>query len=147
MGQGPCGVNYVVRTEDVQIPHLEVVEGSRSRNEKVIHGTPPQPMFDTPTRMTVEDVEVELSPERPVVGSYFGGHSGSMAMVSLQQDVSPGRDSVKIEAFQGVPTGRSTVRPAPIIAGSTPALLKLQANVLTPYFDGNERRWPQFVRD
>ena len=34
-----------------------------------------------------------------------------------------------------------------MVTGATPALLALQSNMKTPFFDGDERRWPQLTRD
>lgn len=38
-------------------------------------------------------------------------------------------------------------KPTMMVAGTMPALVALQQNMKTPYFDGDERRWPQFARD
>ena len=103
---------------------------------------------------TIEDIRVELSPARSVLGDYFGGSVASNAaagpVVTIGGAESP--ESVRVAAFGAGARHhhhdhRAASRPQMMVTGITPALAALQQGMKQPYFDGGERKWPAFGRD
>jgi len=143
-------VDMLVRREAERVPEPEVAGGSQMRtpttSRRMDHQKAASSSSWKQQEFILDDIKVEISPMRSVVGGYFGGDNLQLPLVTTSSSSSP--ESVRIAAFGTGVQGHhsSPSRPQMMVTGATPALLALQANMKTPFFGGDERKWPQFTR-
>ena len=108
---------------------------------------------ESPT-FNVGGIQVDVSPDKHATGDYFGNVSGTPISTHggiLVKQASP-NDSVRIEAVKTNPNVNVTsstplIQPTTMVTGTTPAILALQQSAKIPHFNGDDRRWTDFVRD
>ena len=142
-------VDMLVRREAERVPEPEVAERTQMQTPTTSRTMDNQRAASPSWKQqdfVVDNIKVEVSPMRSVVGGYFGGDNLQLPLVTTSSSSSP--ESVRIAAFgTGAQGHHSPSRPQMMVTGATPALLALQANMKTPFFDGDEKKWPLFTRD